>query len=271
MKDEYLLPKDRATINATCRSLYHTHPIVNSIINSHSSIPTNYMDIALPEQTNAHNLFERQINSINLLSKLEDIIREYWLVGEAFVYMGLDEKTGMWSDCVIQNPDYVKVTRRAEKISYSLRPDEELRRIVQSKEESDIAATKMMNETIIGHIKNGENIPLDSFYLSHIIRRISPYEIRGSSILVPILKTLLSNDIKDDEITSEKIRECLMDPFFNDSVNMNKIQAAYRSLFVEIEQFVQKKVFDPIAKMNSLTTTPTLKFRLNDIMKDLKE
>ena len=73
---------------------------------------------------------------------------------------------------------------------------------------------------------------------------------------------------------------CLMDPFLNENVNMEKIKANYRILFTALEQWAQKKLFAPIAKIQNfyelkdgdkVLITPKLHFDLDGLMAALKE
>jgi hypothetical protein len=271
------LPTSRSSVNEACRALYYTHPIINSIINSHSEIPINYLKIDLPEN-NSSKFYEDLINTIHLKNFIYEIIREFWLVGEAFVYAELNESTGSWSKLFMQNPDYIIVKRTAieDDCSYFLRPDENLRRLVLSSKSEDKEKLKKLNQSIIKFIKNGENIPLDNFYLSHIVRKISPYEVRGTGLLNPILKLA----INDSNADSETIRICLMDPFINNKINIEKLKFSYTKLFSIIEQWAAKKIFLPIAKINSfyeykdgdkLPCIPDLKFDIEGLIKALKE
>jgi hypothetical protein len=43
-------------------------------------------------------------------------------------------------------------------------------------------------------VKRGDNIPLDNFHVSHLARRISPYEIRGTGLPVCIFRQLMLFD-----------------------------------------------------------------------------
>jgi hypothetical protein len=80
-----------------------------------------------------------------------------------------------------------------------LKPDAELRRLVFSNKPSDIQQRKQINPTIIEHIKRGENIPLDNFYISHLARKLSAYETRGTGLPVSCFRQLMLFD---------QIREC---------------------------------------------------------------
>ena len=107
---------------------------------------------------------------------------------ERFCYAELDEGAGMWDRITILNPDYVHVKKSiigSETIA-SLRPDAGLVRLVNSSTPTDLALKKYIPKNIIEAVKKGHNIPLDNFNLSHLKLLSSPYDIRGTSIIVVI-------------------------------------------------------------------------------------
>jgi hypothetical protein len=112
------------------------------------------------------------------------------------VYAELDERAAKWSRILIQNPDYMVVKRSviAGEPIISLRPDENLRRIVTSNRPSDIQQRQQLDKKIIEHVRRGENIPLSNFYVSHLARRISPYEIRGTGLIISCFRQLMLFD-----------------------------------------------------------------------------
>jgi hypothetical protein len=75
-----------------------------------------------------------------------------------------------------------------------VRPDENLKKIIFSNKSSDIEQRKQLNNHIIDSVRRGENIPLDNFNVSHLARRISPYEIRGTGLPVCIFRQLMLFD-----------------------------------------------------------------------------
>ena len=179
------LPRDRATINAWCRSFYALHPWTQNAINLHSTYPISKLNIKCPNKK-VEKLFNEMIEEIDLMNICCQVAQEFWLLGEAFIYAELDERNAKWSRLIIQNPDYIVVKRSvvANEPLIMLRPDENLRRIVFSNRPADLEQKRQLNETIVEHIKRGENIPLDNFYISHLARRISPYEVRGTGLPV---------------------------------------------------------------------------------------
>jgi hypothetical protein len=189
------LPRDRATINAWCRSFYALNPFVHNAINLHSTYPISKLNIKCPNK-DIEKFFNDMIEEIDLMNISVQIAQEYWLLGEAFVFAELDESKGKWSRLLIQNPDYmvVKRTVAANEPVIMMRPDENLKRIVFSNKPSDIEQRKQLNQYIIDSVKRGDNIQLDNFQVSHLARRISPYEIRGTGLPVCIFRQLMLFD-----------------------------------------------------------------------------
>jgi hypothetical protein len=189
------LPRDRATINSWLRSFFALQAPVQNAINLHSTYPISKLTIKCRNKK-VEQFFNDMIEEIDLMNVCIQVAQEYWLLGEAFVYAELDERTAKWARLIIQNPDYIVVKRSviANEPVIMLRPDENLRRIVFSNRPSDIEQRRQLNETIIDHVKRGENIPLDNFYISHLARKISPYEIRGTGLPVCIFRQLMIFD-----------------------------------------------------------------------------
>jgi hypothetical protein len=177
------------------------------------------------------------------------VAQEYWLLGEAFVYAELDESKAMWSRLVIQNPDYVVVKKSvmsAEPL-IMLRPDENLRRIVMSNRPADIEQKKHLNETIISHIKRGENIPLDSFFVSHLARKIAPYEVRGTGLPVCCFRQFMIFDMMRESKFVQA--HSMINPLTLISVgqgaehrtNLGELEA-YREIFAQAESDPNYKI-----------------------------
>lgn len=194
------LPRDRATVNAWARSFFALNPIIHNAISLHSTYPISKMNIKCKDPK-IQAFYSTMCEEIDLMNICTQVAQEYWTLGEAFVYGELDERAGKWSRLLIQNPDYMVVQRSvvAGEPIISLRPDENLRRICTSNKPSDIQQKQQLSKNIIDSVKRGQNIPLSNFYVSHLANRISPYEIRGTSLIVSCFRALMLFD---------QIREC---------------------------------------------------------------
>ncbi len=189
------LPRDRATINAWCRSFYALNPVVQNAINLHSTYPISKLNIKCSNKK-VEKFFSDMNDELDLLNICTQVAQEYWLLGEAFVYAELDERNARWSRILIQNPDYIVVKRSviAGEPIIMLRPDENLRRICMGSSPADLEQRRQLNDTIVQYVRRGQNIPLDNFYVSHLARKISPYEVRGSGLPISIFRSLMLFD-----------------------------------------------------------------------------
>lgn len=194
------LPRDRSSINAWCRSFFALNPIVQNAITLHSTYPISKLNIKC-KNSKANAFFENMIDEIDLMNICVQVAQEFWALGEAFVYAELDDETGKWSRLLVQNPDYIVVQKNviAGEPIISLRPDDNLKRIVSSNRPSDVQQRQQINPAIVEHVKRGENIPLSNFHVSHIPRKISPYDVRGTGLPVSCFRALMLYDL---------LREC---------------------------------------------------------------
>lgn len=231
------LPRDRATINAWCRSFFALNPFVHNAVSLHSTYPISRLSIKCPNK-DIEKFFDDMIEEIDLMNICVQIAQEYWLLGEAFVYAELDEGKGKWSRLHIQNPDFMIVKRTvvASEPIIMLRPDENLKKIIFSNRPTDIEQRKQLNQHIIDSVRRGENIPLDNFHVSHLARRISPYEIRGTGLPVCIFRQLMLFD---------KLREskyAQADNMINPLTLVKIGSADYKPTFADLEAW--RSVFE---------------------------
>lgn len=194
------LPRDRATINAWSRAYLALNPIVQNAITLHSTYPISKLNITCKNEK-IQQFFQDMAEEIGLMNICSQIAQEYWVLGEAFPYAELDESSAKWSRIILQNPDYITVKHSvvAGEPILSLRPDENLKRIVNSKKPVDVQQRQKLHQSVIEHVKRGENIPLSNFYAHPITRKLNPYEVRGTGLIVSCFKNLMLYD---------KLREC---------------------------------------------------------------
>jgi len=189
------LPRDRVTMNAWNRVFYDTHPIVRNAINLHASYPISKINITCKNKK-VQQFFMEMAEKIDLYSIVYGAALEFWKMGEAFPYAELDESLGVWNRITILNPDYVHVKKSVigNHTLVSLRPDANLQRIVGSTSPADLSLRKYIPKHIVDYVKKGQNIPLDTFNVSHLKLLSSPYDVRGTSVIVSVYKDLMLYD-----------------------------------------------------------------------------
>lgn len=226
------LPRDRATINSWCRSFFALNPFVHNAISLHSTYPISKLSIKCPNK-DIEKFFNDMIEEIDLMNVCVQIAQEYWLLGEAFVYAELDEGKGKWSRIHIQNPDFMVVQRTvvASEPIIMLRPDDNLKKIIFSNRPNDVEQRKQLNQHIVDSVRRGENISLDNFNVSHLARRISPYEIRGTGLPTCIFRQLMLFD---------KLREskyAQADNMINPTTVVKIGSADYKPTYADLESW----------------------------------
>ena len=265
------LPTDRRTLNAWARSFYTFDPDIHRIINQHAFLLTKYYSLKPSEDISAHNLIEQMLTDLHIKSLMEQMITEYFIIGEVFIYAELDEAAGKWKRLILQNPDYIVVRSNImNDTQFYLRPDENLRRKVLSDKEEDIQACQKLSPSLVSHIKNGENIPLDNFHISHMMHKISPYEIRGTSFVCPLYRLLKKNE--RDQSDTQTIREALFDLHLLDSsIKKDVVYQRYIHIMHELEYLINQKLIAPIARINGFEHYPQVQFNKSQLRKELNK
>ena len=189
------LPRDRVTMNSWNRIYYDTNPIVRNAINLHSSYPMSKINISCKNKK-VQQFFMEWSEKIDLYSIVYVAALEYWKLGEVFPYAELDANSGTWNRITILNPDYVHVKKSVigDQSIISLMPDANLKRMVTSTDPSDLMIKSKLPKHIVEYVRKNQNIPLDIFNVSHLKLLSSPYDIRGTSIIVSVYKDLMLLD-----------------------------------------------------------------------------
>lgn len=190
-----MLPRDRRELNQWCRHFYATDPIIRNAIDLHTRYPLSKFDIRCP-YPKIRSFFEDMAERINLHETILGVGQEYWKIGEVVTEAELDKTKGIWSHIYIHNPDYIDIKSIIflQEPIISLIPDDETKRIIKSPNPDDIAMRNQIDDDIIQYVLTGQNIPLNSFNVSYIVNKASPYDKRGTSILECLFKDLMLRD-----------------------------------------------------------------------------
>lgn len=239
------LPKDRITLNALLRSFYMFNPIIHETIEFHTNNIYNNIVFTEPDQDQW-----KVVDGV-----LRDVIREFILIGECFVYATLNEETMIFDELRIINPDYVIVKKSiTDSICvYSIRPDENLRRAVMN----DADVCLKIDSRVVNSVKSGQNIDVDSFYFSHLVRKFTPYEIRGTSYLMPSLDKLREGKVDEVKTTIMYPQEIMS------GIQINIIGNFYDIMSRAIIDWIRLKILQPYCKLNNVQLSDNfIKFQL---------
>jgi len=189
------MPRERATVNSWIRTHFTFNPYVQNAIDLHRLYPISKLNIKCHDKK-VEAFFGNMAEEIDLLNVCLDIAQEYWLIGEAFPFADFDEVNGTWKRIYLQNPDYVVVKKgMGTEPQILIKPDEALKKLVNSNSAADIAQRAMLNPKIIHAVKRGENISTEDYNISHIARRLDITQTRGTGLTVSVFRQLMLMDL----------------------------------------------------------------------------
>lgn len=213
----WFLPYTYKVLNRWIRYYDRFHPVVGNCIDMHSEVPLSRFSLTGLEDDTILREFEEILEELDIFNNLLAMTREWWLLGECFPFLHWNENELCFDELVILNPDFIHVNASplayGSNVQLSLEPDDALIALVKSTNERDLQLRSLLDPVVIDAVEAGQNIPLDNFNVSQLARKSSPYDLRGTSIVLRCLKDLLYEDklreaqyaVADRHITPLKI------------------------------------------------------------------
>lgn len=194
----WYLPYTYKVLNRWIRYYVRFHPVVGNCIDMHAEIPLSRFALTGIDDETILREYEEIFEELQLYQNLLDMAREYWSIGEVFPFLHWNEDEQCFDHITILNPDYVNVVYTplayGSDVQFELEPDDNLIRIVKGSDPMSMSLRENLDPIVIEAIEAGTNIPLDPFNVSQIARKQSPYDLRGTSIILRCLKDLLYED-----------------------------------------------------------------------------
>lgn len=195
----FQLPQTSLELNQWLRYFDRFHPTVGNAMDMHSTVPFSRFALQGVNDPFVLRFYEDMAEKMGLMRHIFELAREYVLMGEAYPFLIWDYEMNAWGDSIVLNPDYVEVHGvmmggTDAGLRYEMVIDHELRQFVMSPDPLDQEIIADLDPAILQAAQSGLNAPLDKFNLSHLARRASPYDVRGSSILLGCLKDLLYDE-----------------------------------------------------------------------------
>ena len=194
------LPRTLSLLNRWRRFFYRYDPIVGGVIDLHSELPHSNANLLGIDDSYILNHFQAAVDEIDLFNRLPEITREYLKIGEAFPYFRWDESKGYFSSMILQNQDFIQIDQSRfadDEDRYSMVIDPQLRTLIEQNDPQFKEYKKRLPLEFVRAIMYGEKLPLpfdakDLFVA--LIKRNSPTDIRGTSIIDRVFKYLIYED-----------------------------------------------------------------------------
>jgi hypothetical protein len=213
----FSLPFDRRTLNQWIRYYQRFHPYVNNCIDLHATFPISDWKHTGITDKKILDIYEEQKERADILEWCFDASKEYELIGEAFSFWNWDDEFGIFDSHVPLNPDLLEVQTlnwgSTSKAVYVYDPPTELKALVHTRDEYATELLESLDPVVLESIMAGKKIPLNEFNVVSLLRKASPYESRGTSVILSIIKDLMYEDklreaqyaIADQQITPVQI------------------------------------------------------------------
>lgn len=200
------LPRTIKQKNRWNRWFYDHDELIGVVLDTHAELPYSRAELVLAEEDpHIQQEIEDCVHATNFFSMLPIIDLEFMKVGEVFIHTPWDNTKGRWSHIIIHNPDFVEVKFTPfadQECVIELIPDDELKSIVHSTKPENQQLKKRIPEQIFRRVLTGKNITLDPDEVTHIARRSNSYDIRGTSIISRLFRTLMYEDkLRESQIT----------------------------------------------------------------------
>lgn len=197
----YYVPWDRATLYQWIRFYDTFHPLVGSCIDLHTQLPLSRFGLKGISDEKILSFYEMTIEKMDGYTLMFDQMREYWLMGEVFVYLVWDDNLNTYVDGEILPPEYIEIRGHPlvtgdieSSFEFYLIPDDNLVKFVQSSDDTAQNLKQYLPPEVLEAIETNKLIRINPFNLMVMMRKQARYNPRGTSIVLRCLKDLLFED-----------------------------------------------------------------------------
>ena len=181
------IPRDPRLQNRMFRMMFARGAIEGPVVETISELCWSDFDIVGIRDKKILDTYNAAKDAVRVDRYLEDITREYLVIGRAIVQMVLDPAKGIWTDMIIHDSDYVQVApvfRSGFMPKLDLLPSPELQRWAKSIDPRDMDARKGLPKQLIDQFAQNKPIPLDPTVTAYMPRRSFFNDVQGTSFFV---------------------------------------------------------------------------------------
>lgn len=196
--DRMQLPQDRKLQNDIWRLFHKFDGVFGPAMDMYAEMCVSDFDLAIDDESKEIKETLEYMNEITFLNeKLKFIIREYLVLGEAIPHLFFDDDLGIWTYIALHNPDNIEVKdtpfiNTDPIINYI--PDESLRALIQDSSKEAVELRQKLTPELVSKILARQKIRLSPTNCSFIARKLSPYDIRGTSLGTRLWRIFMIED-----------------------------------------------------------------------------
>lgn len=182
---------------------YRFHPLVGNLIDLHKTLPLSRFGLVGINDSKMLQEYEEVAEDLQMFEVASEMFKAYFLRGEYALYGRWNDDIKSFNHLKLLDTNYINVTghyllfsdRGEDTEVYELTPDEYLQSLVNTDNEIyQQLVDNYLDDEVRDAIENNFKIMLDPFTISFEKRTVNPWDLRGTSILCNILKTLILED-----------------------------------------------------------------------------
>ena len=180
-------PYDRCEANKYWRMFYKFDPFFGTAVDMYSQMMVSDFDIVLENSTDQtiKNQLMDMSQDTNLLDKIQTMVKEFLVLGEALPHCFFDEEKGVWSYIGFHDPDYIDI-QDSPIIDMdpiiSFIPDSKLKGLLTDNSPEAVELRKRLPNEFVSRVLANQKIRLSPVNCSYIPRKLHPYDERGVSL-----------------------------------------------------------------------------------------
>jgi hypothetical protein len=191
-----LFPKENIReLNRRLRHYYTYHPIVRNVINTHVEFSLCDFELSCSDSKIAK-IYNDMKEELGLTELLMQAGRDYFLLGEAYLYGQWSNEDMAWTSFLQYPPENIEIfkTYAGTGVLYMLKPDDDLRKVLSGSSAQSKAIAQSVPADFRESVLSGKPYLLSNSNMIHFANRPAAYVPRGTSIVTSVLKYLLMED-----------------------------------------------------------------------------
>jgi hypothetical protein len=204
---DYTKDEDSTRIREWCRLIYVTHPVIGSCIDIFSSWPMTGMHLEARNDDQKSFYEDHFFNDLEVEEYYQEVLKEYFLIGEAFPLGQFNETLGVWDDDELINPNDIKVIKTpfSKTPRYEMKIPETIRHILQdNNEETEWEARKLRQSypELVRYAQTDKHMPVSNVLLKQLANKADTFHDRGLSILMRAFRSIHQEEMLNSAVDS---------------------------------------------------------------------
>ena len=195
---DFTKPEELILLRALCRHIYRAHSVMASAIDIYAKWPVVEMEIDVKDKAIKQFYEDLFFDQLDYEEFLPDLLREYWVVGEAFPLGSFNETLGVWEADELINPDDVFVEKSpfVREPNLYMKLPETLRTILRTGQPAEqYNALLRSYPELRAYATEDAKMPVSNILLKHLKFKTDAFATRGLPIMYRALRPLMQEEM----------------------------------------------------------------------------